>query len=284
MNKKKTVLKILMGFGGASLLTNCGLHYLKSITLDEAKTLLSTALRTIDEFDVTSRTSYSFSVTCAYYDGPLDDERLTEERKIEGRYAYDALSSQPWQTFRVDFSVSDSADSSSSSYLITMASSSTYQISVDGGEMTTFEASEYPALSPYLTYPSDIYKSKTLSLSNIFNEQLAQVGTEGESKSNKLFGYTCLSAGNGDLVTLLESWDFPSLIDIFSYSYAFSSETGQVDSYSSINFIEGHYEQGLMTSFVVGYDSEMDQEMREIETIASHARNIDDSYQVTFSY
>lgn len=286
--KKHHLKTILFASPLVFSLSGCGMHYQKAITLDEGRTLLNNAATIIGEFDPSSRITYSFSLRKENIEGYINDERVTSFDQLSGTYNYDAnttsTTTPPWSTFSLECdrtTKEEGEGETSHQYLLRMDSASSYEILV-GEAYEDYVVGTYPFLENYfVNYPSEIYKTVSQSLTSYLIEEMRNVGVSGQS--NDLFGYTCLSTGNNDLVLILQSWDFSSLKNILSYADAFSDSEGSRDSFSSINFLEAHYEGGYLTDLTVGYDQEVDEEMKE-EGLENRAKNIEDSYQVKLSF
>lgn len=288
---KKTLLALPLLFS----LSSCGLHYQKAITLDEGRALLNSAYSSIQSFDPNSRTSYSFSLTKEKIPGRIDFNRASDHDGLSGSYYYDAnAATNPWSTFSMSCTRTiwgddwgESLAEGTTDYSFRMRSSSEYEI-LDGEEYVSYTRGTHPILDNYLReYPSSFYKSFSESLTSYLIAKMANIGISGSGTTNDLFGYTCLSTGNNDLVLILQSWDFSEIEKSFlpsaSWPGIFSTEDDSRESYSSINFIEARYEGGYLISFAAGYDEQVDYEMRE-EGLLDKVKNIEDSYQVTFTF
>lgn len=292
--KKNLVKKALIALPVIFSLSSCGLHYQKAITLDEGRTLLSNASSAIADFDPNSRTSYSFSLTKEKFSNRIDFNWVTDSDALSGNYSYDANAvDNPWNTFSMSCTRTisgsgwgEEVEEGTTQYAFRMRSASVYEI-LEAGEYVEYAKGSHPILDNYLReYPSDVYKTFSQSLTNYLIGKMANIGVA--ETENDLFGYTCLSTGNNDLVLILQSRDFSfiekDLIQASSWPGLFSEEDGLRESYSSINFIEAHYEGGYLTSFITGYDQQVDEEIREEEAIKEYAKNIDNSYRVTFTF
>lgn len=286
--KKISIRKNALLLGLALTLSSCNfMHYQKAITLDEGRSLLNTAYSTISSFDPNSQTEYSFSYLAEKISGSINDGWVSDYEKVNGSFVYNAEAARPWSTFLLNYESEVKAkdeEAVQNEYSVRPVSETTYQILVNSEtSYVDYDPTLYPFLEPYFLYSTNIYKKTTENITRIMAEQLNNVGTQGEGKANNLYGYTCLSQGYGDVVILLESWDFSELKSYLEYAGVFNEEDGQRDSYSSINFIEGYFEGGLMVKLVVGYDSEIDYNMKE-DGLEDKIKGISDSFKVTFTF
>lgn len=283
--KSSLVKKSLVALPVLFSLSSCGLHYQKAITLDEGRTLLNNAYTSIQAYDPNSRTSYSFSLSKEKMSGHIDYNRITDYDRLSGTYNYDVNHAPyPYLSFELECSRSTREDGEESyeEYSFGMTSPSDYVIHTATGDQP-YDVETHEFLKPYfLNYPSSVYRIFSEALTSYLVGKMANIGVIGQE--NDLFGYTCLSTGNNDLVLILQSWDFTYLPTLLSHwTNLFSEEEGTRESFSSINFVEAHYEGGYLTTFMAGYDQEVDETMRE-EGLEERAKNIDDSYQVKITF
>lgn len=283
--KKNHIKKTLIALPIVFFLSSCGLKYQKAITLDEGRALLNGASSTIENFDPLSRTSYPFSLKTEKMAGRVDDNRVTEVNKIEGTYTNtNPTAATSWNSYAMECTRTIWAEGSEETvneYAVRMRSGSEYEILIDEG-YERYITGTYPFLENYfLTYPSAVYKSVTQKLTIFMGDEMRNVGLAGQT--NDLFGYTCLSTGNNDLVLIIQSWDFSSLKDILAYADVFSEEEGLPESGSSVNFVEAHFSGGYLNTFIAGYDQGVDDGMKE-QGLEKKAKNIENSYRVTFTF
>lgn len=287
--EKISLKKIALASFVVLSLSSCNfMHYLKAITLDEGKSLLNTAYSAISAYDPNSKTEYSFSLLAEKLSGKIEDERVTDYQKVDGTFTYNVSSgNSAWQTFALSYTLEEKKEGEEAvinEYSVRHRTETEYEVSINAtGGYILYVEEDYPFLAHYFSYSSSIYHDVSEKITSLFVEEINNVGTQGEEKTNNLYGYTFLSQGYGDVTVLLESWDFSILQNYISYADVFTTEEGLRNSYSSINFMEGYYENGLMAKFVVGYDSEIDEEMKN-DGFEEKAKGIADSYRVTFTF